>query len=110
MYVVPGASIGMVSPGNIDLLNRPKVPNWNTAEVDSAVYPAYSTVDSATRTDARTGKAVLFPRVVGGKILDEDSAWNHYTKTGEHLGIFNSPAHANLYATLLHLQQQKAMK
>lgn len=49
---------------------------------------------------------VLIPTVVGGKQLSKEEAKAHYRATGEHLGIFDTPASADAYATALHNAQQ----
>jgi hypothetical protein len=86
---------GTVEKGNIDLNNRPKVPNPNGG---------YSTVDSVNFTE-KDGTEVLIPLVVGNAILKPRDAWKHYKQTGEHLGKFNSRAAAEAYAQKLHEDQ-----
>ncbi len=83
---------GLKKVGNIDLTNRPKV--WNEDE------KAWSTVLS-TSFGTDEGE-VLVPRVVKGQILSEQDAQDHYHKTGEHLGVFDTPDNANAYAEALH--------
>ncbi len=64
------------------------------------------------------GREVLVPTVVNGKFLTPDGkkppegsaaektmfkrAQQHYEQTGEHLGIFDSPEHADTYAQAVH--------
>lgn len=87
---------GMLSLGNIDLNNRPVVKNGKGI---STVLSTSFNID---------GKEVLIPRVsMDGKLLDEKGALEQYRKTGQHLGIFDSPASANAYAQQLHLDQEK---
>ena len=84
--------------GNIDLNDRPTVANPNFT---------YSTVDSfSTNID---GKEVLLPTVIKEngkwKHVSEEEALEHYYKTGEKLGVFNTPEEANSYAEALHNNQ-----
>jgi hypothetical protein len=55
------------------------------------------------------GKEVLIPTVVDGKSLSNDEAVAHFKKTGEHLGVFDTPEHADAYATALHNEQARRM-
>ncbi len=95
-FTLPGQHLGMVQPGNLDLNARPVVRNPNGG---------YSTVDSVSFTDPRTGHEVLVPQVVGNRILGPQAAWQNYLRTGQHLGVFTSPSAANIYARLLHFAQ-----
>ena len=89
---------GQLSAGNIDLSNRPSVPNPEAG--------GYSTVWSMS-IGTPEGE-VLIPRVKDGRILSEDEAVNEYYKTGENLGKFSTVPAADEYANLLHIQQQTA--
>lgn len=91
---------GQTEAGNIDLANRPVVHNS-----DGTI----STVRSITVTDS-DGKAGLIPTVVGDKVVSNADAIAHYNKTGEHLGKFESEAHADAYAEKLHEDQAKQYK
>jgi hypothetical protein len=85
---------GQIEPGNIDIDKRAVV---NNADGSISTEQSFSVgVD---------GKEVLIPRVVNGKVLSEDEAFAHYQKTGEHLGIFDTPENANAYAESLHERQ-----
>lgn len=85
---------GQVEPGNIDLAKRPVVRNK-----DGSI----STVRSmGVNID---GVEVLIPTVVGNKVISEKEAIDHYMKTGEHLGKFESPDALEAYAVKLHEQQ-----
>ena len=82
-------------PGNIDLHSRKKVP----------VDGGFATVRSMSFNE--DGREVLVPTAVGGKILSDDDAINHYRTTGKHLGKFSTPHQATRYAERLHRQQEK---
>lgn len=81
--------------GNIDLTNRQVVKNQ-----DGSI----STVRSISFQDD-SGKEILVPTVVNGKIVSNDEAIQHYYKTGEYLGKFDTVEQANAYAEQLHKQQ-----
>lgn len=89
---------GLLTAGNIDLNARPIVKN-----ADGSI----STVRSMSiNVD---GKEVLIPTVAadGSGILSDKEAIAQYRKTGQHLGIFDTPKHATAYAESLHEQQAK---
>jgi hypothetical protein len=88
----PVTSVKPVTPGNIDLNNRPVVKN-----ADGSV----STVRSMSVNF--DGKEVLIPTVSDdGRVLSDEAAIQQYLKTGKHLGIFNTPEEATAYAKSLH--------
>jgi len=90
---------GMIAPGNIDLAKRPVVKN-----PDGSI----STVRSMSiNVD---GNEVLIPTVAadGSRILSNEEAIAQYKRTGQMLGIFDTPANATAYAQQLHDQQAKA--
>ena len=108
---------GLVEPGNLPIWNRPVVQNPDGS---------HSTELSFSREE--NGKEVLVPSIVNGKFLTPDGkmppmghedkngkyiptpqeqamydrAWDHYKKTGENLGKFDSPESADAYAQILH--------
>jgi hypothetical protein len=85
---------GLLVPGNINIHNRPVVKN-----ADGSI----STVRSIS---IGTDKGeVLIPTVVNGRVVSNDEAIKHYSLTGEHLGIFDTPAHATAFAQSLHNEQ-----
>lgn len=98
MYTLNGNFPGMIKAGNIDIANRPtvKLPDGRIATVRSASF----NID---------GNEVLLPTVSkDGKLWTEQEAIDNYRKTGENLGVFNSPEAASKYAQALH-EQQDAM-
>lgn len=87
---------GLIAPGNIDIHHRPVVKNK-----DGSI----STVRSMSfGTDEGE---VLVPTVIGGRVVSDREAMEHYYRTGEHLGIFSTPDAATAYAKMLHEQQAK---
>lgn len=53
---------------------------------------------------------VLIPTVIGGKVVTDDEAVNHFYKTGEHFGVFDTPDNATRYAEWLHSQHEAKMQ
>lgn len=98
LYVLPGSNPGLLIKGNIDINNRPSVknPRGGTSSVYSASFQ--------TEVDGHLVE-VLVPRVVGGRIVTARQGFLHFLKTGKHLGIFDTPMHATMYARRLHNQQ-----
>ena len=84
--------------GNIDLNNRPVVKNE-----DGSI----STIRSMSFYDDKEKKEILIPTVVGNRVVSDQEAIDHYYKTGEYLGKFNTPEEADKYAEELHLQQEQ---
>jgi len=91
---------GLVVPGNINTHRREKVP------MDDG---GYATVRSMSFTDD-DGRNVLVPTAVEGRILGDDEAIDYYRKTGQHLGIFDTPENASAYGQSLHEQQADEYK
>lgn len=54
------------------------------------------------------GKEILVPRVAvdGSRILSPQEAIDQYHKTGQHLGMFDSPEEATKVAIQLHKDQE----
>ncbi len=85
-----------LEPGNIDLRNRPRVPNPEGG---------ISTLLSMGIGDDK-GVETIVPRVKGGRILSPDDARAAFADTGEHLGKFGTVEDANLEAERLHRGQE----
>lgn len=94
----PVSPTGLLTPGNITLTNRPLVEN-----TDGTI----STLLSMSFNDGFN--EVVIPKVVLGKIVDNNTAINYYRSTGYHLGKFASgnTANATAYATSLHTIQEQ---
>lgn len=90
-----GAVPGMVAPGNIDLKNRP------------VFFGSDGTYGTERSFSIGTDKGeVLIPQIVGGKLVSQQEAIEHYKRTGENLGTFATSAAADAYATQLHQRDQ----
>ena len=95
MFSLNGGWSGMISPGNLDLLSRPSVPNPSGGT--SSVFSMSIGVD---------GKEYLIPRVSeDGKMMNEKEAIRRFYDTNKYLGVFDSPENATAYASALHQQQ-----
>lgn len=90
-------SPGMVQPGNIDLDNRPVIRN------DDGSISTESSFSVAI-----DGKEILLPSIIDGKRVSQKDAIAHYRRTGEHLGVFDSPEAATAYAKSLSKSQDGA--
>lgn len=103
---------GLVQPGNLELNGRPIVRNDD------------GTHSSEFSTSFGTDKGeVLVPTVVGGRFLTPDgkkpasgskeekdmfsAAQDHYKRTGQHLGIFDSSENADTYANAVHSRHER---
>jgi len=96
----PSKQPGLTEPGNIDLLNRPRVKN-----ADGSI----STVRSMSVE--MDGQTVLLPTVAadGSGILSNEDAIAQYQATGQHLGKFKDAASADRYALALHKDQERLL-
>lgn len=90
---------GMTAKGNLDPYDRPVLNNKDGT---------FSTTSSKS-FDFGNGE-VLIPTVVDGKRLSDQEAIDHYKKTGENFGTFESPEAADEYATNLHNSQAEDPK
>lgn len=94
-----GGYAGMLSPGNIDLTNRPRVRNE-----DGSI----STVRSIGVNIG--GHEYLLPTVSDdGRIMSDDEAIRTFQRSGKHLGMFDTPEHSTAYAQSLHSDQAQAI-
>ncbi len=84
--------------GNIDLNNR---------KVYTQPDGSISTVNSINFYDEDEKKEILIPTIVNGKQVSDDEAIDHYYKTGEYLGKFDTSDDAEKYARQLHVDQEK---
>lgn len=84
----------MIEQGNIDIGNRPSVPNPEGG---------YSTVLSMGIADDRSD--ILIPLVVGGQILEPEAGIQAFLRSGKHLGRFEDRESSDTYAEDLHLDQ-----
>lgn len=92
MQPVPSHVPGLIEQGNIDLRRRPVVQN-----PDGTVSTVLST------SFGQDGREVLVPRVSDeGQVLSDADAWQLYLQKGQHLGVFDTPSHADRYAEELH--------
>lgn len=84
-------------PGTIDIMSRPVVQN-----------PDGSISTVASMSIGTDEGEVLIPTVAddGSRVLSEEEAIEQYYRTGQHLGIFETPDIASKYAEMLHRQQE----
>ena len=84
--------------GNIDLWDRPTVPNPEGGL--STLFSMGANFD---------GEEVLIPRVRHGldRIMSEDEAVEHHLSTGEHLGRFGTVEEAQQEGERLHVNQEE---
>ena len=68
---------------------------------DAVKNPDGSTSTVRTISIGTDEGEVLIPTVIGGRVVSDEEAIRHYERTGEHLGVFNSPEEATRYAKKL---------
>ncbi len=81
---------GLIEPGNIDIQARPRIDNPDGSS---------SSVLAASFGDERG--EVLIPTIVNGRQVSFEEAIAHHRRTGEHLGIFKTPAEATAFSQAL---------
>lgn len=92
---------GLIEKGNIDTSNLPVVRN-----PDGTV----STV-STIGVGIDGGREVVIPTIINGRRVSDEEAREHFFKTGQHFGIFDSVKAANEFAQKLHEQEaQRVVK
>jgi hypothetical protein len=89
---------GLIAPGNLDPFK--KAPSSSSGTLAS----------SLTFPVATEQGQVLVPQMVKGQLLTKREAIAHFMKTGQHLGIFDSPENATAYADSLHSAQTNQIK
>jgi hypothetical protein len=89
--------VGTLQPGNIDLTQRPLVPNADGSA--STVRSMSANVD---------GKEVLMPTIADdGSQLSNEQAIQRYLDTGKHLGIYDTPENATAAAKAISQRQDQ---
>lgn len=90
-------------------LPKPLVSGILDHEIHNRVQNEDGTISTIRTISFNDGDGeVLIPTVVGGKILPNEEAIEHYRKTGESFGTFKTVEDANRMADYLHiLHQQK---
>ncbi len=83
---------GILEVGNVNLIDRPGLPTPDNG---------YGNVFTGT-FGIEDGKTVLLPTIVDGIKLSPKEAFQHFKKTGEHMGIFESASAANAFDKKLH--------
>lgn len=93
----PSPMASPLVPGNIDLTKRPVVRNPDGTI--STVRSVGVTFDDGV---------YLLPSVINGRVeLDTQKVIDHFRRTGQHLGVFKTPAESNAYAEQLHRDQER---
>lgn len=101
LYMADPNPPGLISRGNININDRPIVPNPREGGSSTVFSSSYGDDQGehliplvSDRADSRP------PHIMGEK---EGEAYAR--KTGQNLGTFDTPGHATAYAHTLHLQQ-----
>jgi hypothetical protein len=89
---------GLVTRGNIDL------------EARTAIRHEGKVFTLRPITFQQGNQTVLIPSVVGDRVVGQAEAIANYKQTGEHLGVFETQAHADAYAKQLTATQDENFK
>jgi hypothetical protein len=98
-FFSPGGVPGMTTPGNINLFNRPTIPNPQAGGMSTVFSTSFVDEDPKSPT---FGQEVLVPRAADGKILSEEEAKQRYYRTRELMGGFRNATDATTYAQQVH--------
>jgi hypothetical protein len=110
---------GLLSPGTIlSLFNRPEtMPPAGPMGLQQGRLTSIAGMTFGNPVGERSttysksfnigGREVLLPTVINGQFVTDNEAVARYLKTGEHLGIFDTPASASSYAGALHNSQEQ---
>ena len=90
---------GLIEAGTIDVEKRIVVDNKDGSKSTEKSFSV-----------GFDGKQVLIPQVVNGKMLSKKEAIEHYKKTNEHLGKFDTTESADKFAVKLHEEQAERYK
>jgi hypothetical protein len=99
-----GRPPGMVQPGNLDL-NARRVYHGKPRDFPLEDYRTENSMSGNV-----DGLEIIIPTVVNGQQLTEEQAWDHYFKTGENLGSFQTPQQAEEYAQRIHERQAEVYR
>jgi hypothetical protein len=115
---------GLKEPGNIDLNNRPVIQNEDGTHsseysisfgtdkgevlVPTIANGRFLTPDGKKPKPGSQAEKELFGYKDTKGIFHKGSAQKYYEKTGQHLGIFDKPEHADAYADLVHNRNKMA--
>lgn len=83
---------GILEVGNVNLIDRPEIPTPDKGR--QTVFTMTAGIDD--------GKTALLPTVIEGKQYTPKEAFEHFKKTGEHMGIFENEESANAFDKQLH--------
>jgi len=86
-----------------------------TGNIDLAKRPIVNNKDGSISTERSMsfnldGKEVLIPTIINGKKVSQEKAIAHFKKTGENLGMFDTPEEATAMALKIHERGYKKNK
>ncbi len=88
--------LGLLEQGNIDVSKIAPVKN-----PDGSVSTVRTISIGTDRGET------LIPTVIGGRIVTDNEAVKEFRKTGKHLGVFDTPENATIYAQNLHKSEER---